>query len=150
MITPAQRLAALKALQHGVGEAIGRTEPEVRSAMNESGADRYRTPWGAVILATRQPTIRFDEDQLLAFAEEADLDGVEVIKQVRPTFRNLFKIEGDSVIFGPTGEVVEFATVQAGTSYLMTQLTAEAKEQVTGAIAEEFVGELTTGLDRQP
>lgn len=138
-MTPAERLAALKALRHGIDQALGQAEDAVRSTMLDTGADRFRTPLGSVSLAERAGSITFDEDRLLAFAEEADLDGVETIKQVRPTFRRLFDASGEQVIFKPTGEVIDFATVRPGTQYLTTRLNDEAKDAAEKLLGDRFL-----------
>lgn len=143
-MTPAERLATLKAIRYGLDSAITQAEVEVASLMDTTGADRFNTGLGRVGLAYRSPVIMFDEPALLAFADAADLDGVETVRMVRSTFRELFKINGGEVIFTPTGEAVGFATVRKGSPYLSTRLTAEAKDQAETLLAERL--EAVTGL----
>jgi hypothetical protein len=132
-MTPAERLAALRALQDGIARAVDLAKADVLNAMKHTGADRFRTELGPVYMGKRADTIMFDEAKLLRFAEDADLDAIE--KSVRPTFRELFKIDGDDVIFTPSGEVITFARVRPGTTYVAAKLSTDAKERAQALMA---------------
>lgn len=143
-MTPAQRLAALKAIRFGIDHAIEQAEYGVRELINATGAERFGTGMGQVILVQKDPTITFDEAELLAFAESTDLDGVEVIKEVRRTFRSLFKISGRHVVFAPTGEIIDWAKIRPGTTYLSTRLNDDTKTHIESIMAERV--DTLTGL----
>ena len=149
---PAERYAALKALRREIDAELEELEPAVWQALTGAGADRLATPLGKITLAgADSKKIIFDEARLLEFAEASDLDGVEIIKKVRPTFRNLFSILGDAdgwvVIFEPTGELVDWAKVIPGTSYLSTRLSDRAKQRAAELLAGDNVAQLMIGGD---
>lgn len=125
IVTPAERLAALKAIAHGLDAAIDHAERAVLAQMGQTGADRFRTKLGPVSKIVRKPTIRFDDDKLIKFAE--DVAPWEIETRVRRTFRSQFDVIDGAVIYKPTGEEVDFATVHPGTEGLTTRLSDEAK-----------------------
>lgn len=131
-MTPAEELAFLKAVAHGLEAAIEHKEAEVLSVMRTSGADRFRTEIGSVSKTIRRPRIDFQDQQLLKFAEEHAPWEIET--RVRRTFYSQFEIADGAVIYKPTGEQVDFATIRPGAEGLTTRLTTDIKESAAGLL----------------
>lgn len=143
-MTPAERLAALKAIAEGIGAAITEAERDVQASMDSSGADRFRTDLGSVSMVVRKPRLEFDEDRLLSFAQDNAEWNVETITRVRPAMRSHFVILDDVVVYAPTGEEVDFVSIKPGSKGLMVKLTPDAKLQAQELLIDRV--ESITGL----
>jgi len=108
--------------------AVKATEAEyaekVYAAAAETGADRWRTPFGLVTVARRKPTIGVtDEQALTAWVAENHPSEIVTTVTVRDSFRrSVLERLGDghdgTVIDTETGEVITWATVIEGSPYL--------------------------------
>jgi len=130
MMTPGERFAALKTLEAAVKAVAGEAADAAIEHGSDTGADRWRTEYGTVVIATRKdaPVIA-DEAGLLAWAKEHA--PTEVVETVRPTFAKILMdrcvIVGDDVIDTATGEALPFAMIRRGTVYASTP-KSDAKE----------------------
>lgn len=142
----ADRYAAIKAIGTFVNEQAAIERDQVRQAMDDTGANSFVTPFGKVYDRVNSDGIVFDEDRLLEYAEAADVDAVETTKVVRDTFRKLFMIDGDQVIFTPTGEVIDFAKIIKGGHVVVARLTDDAKQRAAELLAgDQLIRMITTG-----
>lgn len=158
-MTPAERLAALKAIQSAIGDAIDVATKDVELTRTMTGAKSFDTRIGTVSWTVRQPTITFDEAALLEWAKENMPHEVEVITRVRDTLKktlqNRFAVEdqhdpeGTVIYDQDTGETIEWAHVKPGSEYATVRLTAAAKDTARAAILanlDTVTGVLTTGV----
>lgn len=135
-MNPAERLAALRLLEHGLKAAITEAQAEADDYRQHVGARALTTPWGEVGLTRRKPAIVFDDAALLEWCET---NAPEAIRRTVPTEarRGLaakLTIDGDDVVDPATGEVVEFASVRPGGESLRVALTGEAKDEAEAAL----------------
>jgi len=123
MMTAAERFAALKTLEVAVKALASDAAEQAIQQGSDTGADRWRTEYGTVVIATRKdaPVIA-DEQGLVTWALEHAPS--EVIQTVRPTFAKILMdrctVDGYDVIDTTTGEVLPFAMVRQGTTYVTT------------------------------
>lgn len=114
----ATRHAGLKALRAGLDEAIAQTQGDAVDDFRREGTDRWRTPFGTVSIAMRQPQIRLDPAAFLAWVKRHRPTEVITTETVRTSYQDAvvkrLVIDGDDVIDPETGEVVEWASVQPG------------------------------------
>lgn len=139
-MTPAEELAALKAIQAALAEPIKRAEEKVKDLRQQTGAKSFDTPVGMVVMAKRKPTITYDEEGLIAWAEDNMPWELEQVTRVRPSLyktldARLRDEDGGEVVDTETGETVEWATVKPGTEYLTVKLTPEAKTAALTAVS---------------
>lgn len=158
-MTPAEKLAALKALQLGIGKAIEQVEAEVESVRKITGARSFDTPLGTVTWTIRKPTVTYEPDAMLAWAKINMPHEVEVVERVRPTLAKTLEKRfitehsepsGRPIIVDTTtGEIVQWAHVRPGSESSTTRLTQEAKDNATAAILanlDTVTGVLTAGV----
>ncbi len=127
MTSPAEQFAALKAIAGGAALAEAVTKGDALAVFHQTGADRWRTPHGTVIIknASAGPTAVIGDDA--AFTEwvrENHPDEIETVtyERVRPAFRDVMgkrlkvypAAEGREpmVVDGKTGEVAPWARLQ--------------------------------------
>lgn len=134
MMTPAERFAALRTLEVAVKEVAASEAETVIQHGSDTGADRWRTAYGTVVIATRDdaPVIA-DVPGFVAWAKENAPDEVE--ETVRAAFTKALLarcvVDGDTVIDTMTGEALPFAMVRRGTAYATTP-KSDAKDDSVG------------------
>lgn len=153
MMTPAMRLAALKAVKQGVDAAIEQATRDVEMLRSMTGAKSFDTELGSVVWTVRKPSIGFLEQPLLAWAQENMPHEVETITRVRSTLaatlRKRFEIDGDTLIDTVTGEQIDWAFITEGSEFPTVKLTEAAKDNARTAILtnlDTVTGALTVGV----
>lgn len=155
MSTPPEQYAALRALAHGINEALTSAARNVVSFRKLTGARSFDTPYGSIVFTRAQPSIVLPPAELLLWAQE-HMEW-EVIPEhqetvpatVRPSLvKNLigtaakpgrFRIVGDQVIDTADGSVVEWARVEpAGQDIVTMRMPAEAKVEAVRLVAERL------------
>lgn len=129
----AERYAALKMLRLAVDAALGQAEADLSETMAATGADRFHTQLGTVSYHHGPRRTAFDDDGLLAWAQENVPWEVETVTRARDTLRKQFAPSGDDVIYKPSGEVVDFAHVHVGRDGVTVRLTDESKSHAAEA-----------------
>ena len=130
MMTPSERFAALKTLEAAVKAVASEAGEVAIQHGSDTGADRWRTEYGTVVIATRKdaPVIA-DEAGLLQWVKENA--PTEIVETVRPAYAKMLMdrcaVDGDTVIDTATGEALPFAMVRRGTVYASTP-KSDAKE----------------------
>jgi len=142
-VKAADTYAALSALKAGIDAAIKDAGAEALAFSNENGVKSLLTPFGAVTIAAKEPSIAFDDAALLAWVQENHPTEVETIVRVRPSFEKVLRdrfviVKGDTVVDTQTGEVVEFATVTAGGDPYIT-FPSSKEQKAAKAEAVEWV-----------
>lgn len=141
MNAAAETYAALSALKAGIDAAIKEAGADALTFGNENGVKSFLTPFGAVTIVPKDPTIAFDEAALLAWVEANHPTEVETVKQVRPSFEKVLRdrfviVKGETVLDPVTGEVVEFATVVApGDPHISFPASKEQRAAKAEAVA---------------
>lgn len=137
-MSPAEYLAALLALEAGLKEQIGAAKRAVLDRAQEVDAERFKTPYGPVTVATRKGKVGIsDPDAFLAWVKEHRPDEVVVTEQVRESYvksvleDRLVVMRGE-VFDSKTGEPVEWATLGPDgnpyTTWTASEQQKEAKE----------------------
>lgn len=120
MITNSTKVAALRALKYAIALVEKQVQADVLADYDNSGSDRWRTPFGTVTIAHPKPKVTVNDEQ--AFEKWVAQNHPDEIVQppkpppeVRSSFRTavmgmLHDADG-KVIYGATGEVVDWATV---------------------------------------
>lgn len=139
-LTPVERLAAYRALQDALGQIIAGIETEVAEFHRLTKGKSFETELGTVTWTRGRTTVAFDEDALLAWAQDNAAWEVETITRVRPTLKRQFEVVDGAVIFKPTGEQVDFATVRTGADHPTVKLTADARTRAQAALADRHPG----------
>lgn len=157
-MTPAERLAALKLLEHAVKEAIATAIAAADEFRQATRSKQLETDYGLVYVARSQPKIKVDDVALLAWAEEhaPHLITRTISPPAKTALLKGWVIDGDDVV-DDNGEVIVFATVvPGGAESLMVRLSPEAKDMaasVMGAhaaqLADGFAGMLTAFASHQ-
>jgi len=132
-MTPAERFAALRTLEAALKHVLADAGEATIQHGSDTGADRWRTPWGTVSVAVRddKPSIS-DEAALLAWVK--DNHPGEVVETVRPAFTKAL-LERAAIIDGmvidtATGEALPWAGIREGAVYVTTP-TGDAKAKAT-------------------
>lgn len=132
-----ERLAALRALRHGLDSAIAVAEEEIRHVRQLTGARSFTTSLGSVTIAQRKPSIRLDSDAFLDWCRE-NAPG-EIVESVRPSFEKAVKarlrVAGGDVVDGD-GVVVDYATATEGSEYITVKLSDDAKDSAAEQVLE--------------
>lgn len=138
-LNPAERYAALKLLESAVKDAAQTAKVEAEVYRQRVGAKALESRFGDVTITRRKPTIRFDPDALLAWAEENAPHMIErtIPARLQDALKRELIIDGDDVVTA-NGEVVDFATVQDGIEFLTWRASAEAKSAAAAAVAERL------------
>ena len=136
-MNPAEKFAALQLLSHGLQAALDEAKAEAMAYARHHRAKSLETDYGSVGLTRKKPTVRItDEGAFLAWCRENAPS--EIVESVRPSFVTAFKkqilAEPHGLIYGLTGEEVDFVDLVAGYEFLSVRLTGEAKRD-----AEEYV-----------
>ena len=135
-MNPAERWAALRLLESAVKDAAQTAKAEAEVYRQAVGAKSLESPFGEVYITRRKPTAVIDEDDLLAWAEEHAPDMIE--RRISPAALAAVKaglvVDGDEVLTRD-GEVVEWATVAAGSEYLTWRASPAAKTAAAAAVA---------------
>jgi hypothetical protein len=153
-MTSAERLAALKAIQSAIGDAIDQATKDVELTRAMTGAKSFDTRIGTVSWTVRKPTVTFDDAALLVWAKENMPHEVEVVERVRDTLKTTLQkrlyAEDDGTVWdSTTGELVEWAHIKPGSEYATVRLTQEAKDNARTAILanlDTVTGVLTAGV----
>ena len=135
-LNPAERWAALRLLESAVKDAAQTAKAEAEEYRQAVGAKSLESRFGDVSITRRKPTAVIDEDDLLAWAEEHAPDMIE--RRISPAALAAVKaglvVDGDEVLTRD-GEVVEWATVAAGSEYLTWRASPDAKTAAAAAVA---------------
>lgn len=132
-----ERLAALKRLREGVDAAIEVLTDRTKVLGVETRADRWRTQFGTVSIATRKDSVYVkDQEAFLEFVRSQDVPGA-VVETVAEPFRKgildrlrVRDMVGLKQVYDPaTGEPVEWAGVKPGGQYVTVRGDDEAKSQ---------------------
>ena len=141
-MNPAEKLAALRLLEHGLKAAIADATEEADAYRQQVRAKSLETDYGPVTLARRKATVVItDEAEMLAWVE--DTMPQLVVRTIAPETRSWLtstrlKVSGDEVIDPATGEVVPFAAARQGAEYLTFRPTQEARDAAIAAVASRL------------
>lgn len=131
-----ERLAALKRLREGVDAAIEVLTDRTKILGEETRADRWRTQFGTVSIATRKPAVYVrDPKAFLEWVREANPGAIEetVLEAYRRSLLSGLRVremDGDEVVVYPsTAEVLHWAGVKPGGQYVTVRADDEAKSQ---------------------
>lgn len=154
-MSPAEYLAALLALEAGLSEQIGAAKQAVLDRAAEVDAERFKTPYGPVTIATRKGKVRItDPAAFLAWVKEHRPDEVVVTEQVRDSYTKsvledrLVVMRGE-VFDSTTGEPVEWAALGPdGNPYATWTASADQKEakETARSLFREHGPRLATNL----
>ena len=146
-LNPAERYAALKLLESAVKDAAQTAKVEAEAYRARVGAKSLESRFGDVSITRRKSTIRFDPDALLAWAEENAPHMIErtIPAHLQDALKRELIIDGDDVVTAD-GEVVDFATVQAGVEFLTWRASAETKAEAAAAVAQRLDATITAAL----
>ena len=146
-LNPAERWAALRLLESAVKDAAQTAKAEAEVYRQRVGAKSLESRFGDVSITRRKSTIRFDPDALLAWAEENAPHMIErtIPAHLQDALKRELIIDGDDVVTA-NGEVVDFATVQAGTEFLTWRASAEAKAEAAATVAQRLDATITAAL----
>ena len=146
-LNPAERWAALRLLESAVKDAAQAAKVEAEVYRQRVGAKALESRFGDVSITRRKPVIRFDPDALLAWAEENAPDMIErtIPARLQDALKRELIIDGDDVVTAD-GEVVDFATVQAGVEFLTWRASAETKAEAAAAVAQRLDATITAAL----
>ena len=146
-LNPAERYAALKLLESAVKDAAQTAKAEAEVYRQRVGAKALESRFGDVSITRRKPVIRFDPDALLAWAEENAPHMIErtIPAHLQDALKRELIIDGDDVVTAD-GEVVAFATVQAGVEFLTWRASAETKAEAAAAVAQRLDATITAAL----
>lgn len=141
-MNPATQHAALKALRFGIDDAIKVTQAETLALSEETGADRWKTPFGIVGVVHPKPGVyvKSDRDLLAWVREHAPAEVMEVVREsYRKALVDSLEIHGDEVVDPCTGEVVAWAGVRQGAgSYLSVREAAEPKQRALDLVHDRL------------
>ena len=133
-MNPAEYLAALKALEHGLREQIDLAERAVLDTAAAVGGERFTTPYGPVVVARKDGgVVVTDEHAFTAWCEANLPDAIETIRRVRPqtakaALARLVVMKGQ-VFDNQTGEEVPWAAVtDPGKPYVSWPASAAQRE----------------------
>ena len=147
-MNPAERYAFLKALQHGVSEAVRAAETEAHQWATEVRAKSLETDVGTVTVTRRKSTVQLDPEAFLEWVQANRPDEIITTLSVRSSFAKAFTDaltpDGDDWITGD-GELVDFARLVEGKEFLTTRLTDEVKAEAADTITARLEL-LTEGL----
>ena len=146
-LNPAERWAALRLLESAVKDAAQAAKAEAEVYRHRVGAKSLESRFGDVSITRRKSTIRFDPDALLAWAEENAPHMIErtIPARLQDALKRELIIDGDDVVTAD-GEVVDFATVQAGIEFLTWRASAETKAEAAAAVAQRLDATITAAL----
>ena len=146
-LNPAERWAALRLLESAVKDAAQTAKAEAEVYRQRVGAKSLESRFGDVTITRRKPVIRFDPDALLAWAEENAPHMIErtIPAHLQDALKRELIIDGDDVVTA-NGEVVDFATVQAGIEFLTWRASAETKAEAAAAVAQRLDATITAAL----
>ena len=146
-LNPAERWAALRLLESAVKDAAQTAKAEAAVYRQRVGAKALESRFGDVSITRRKPVIRFDPDALLAWAEENAPHMIErtIPAHLQDALKRELIIDGDDVVTAD-GEVVAFATVQAGVEFLTWRASAETKAEAAAAVAQRLDATITAAL----
>ena len=146
-LNPAERWAALRLLESAVKDAAQTAKAEAEEYRQAVGAKSLESRFGDVTITRRKHTIRFDPDALLAWAEENAPHMIErtIPAHLQDALKRELIIDGDDVVTA-NGEVVDFATVQAGVEFLTWRASAETKAEAAAAVAQRLDATITAAL----
>jgi hypothetical protein len=146
-LNPAERWAALRLLESAVKDAAQAAKVEAEVYRQRVGAKALESRFGDVSITRRKPVIRFDPDALLAWAEENAPHMIErtIPAHLQDALKRELIIDGDDVVTAD-GEVVDFATVQAGVEFLTWRASAETKAEAAAAVAQRLDATITAAL----
>lgn len=145
----AERYAALKAVKSAVDAAIRVAEREVTATMNATSASQFKVSLGTISYVSASQTIMFDDDALLAWAQENTPWEVDTAPRVRDTLRKQFKIIGDDVVHEPSGEIVTFARVRPYREATVAVKLADDTKQRADEIGRGFADQIARLLELQ-
>ena len=146
-LNPAERWAALRLLESAVKDAAQAAKAEAEEYRQAVGAKSLESRFGDVTITRRKPTIAFDPDALLAWAEENAPHMIErtIPAHLQDALKRELIIDGDDVVTAD-GEVDDFATVQAGVEFLTWRASAETKAEAAAAVAQRLDATITAAL----
>lgn len=140
MMNPAERLAALRALRHGLDAEIAEQEAAVHETREQTGARSFDTRFGGVSVSVRKPSLDFTDGELCGWARDNGQEALIVETASDPLkrmVRGRYTTDGFEVVDTDTGEVVDWPRCKpGGGSYLSVRLTDEIKQQAVAAIAD--------------
>lgn len=131
---PAERLAALKAIQTALSAEIKAAEHAVAEVRAQTGAKSFDTPLGSVTIATRKPSVAINDDrEFLSWVRTTHPDAIaETVREAdRKALLASLLIDGADVLTAD-GEVVAWAAVNPGSDYLTVRLSETAKASALG------------------
>lgn len=142
---PAERLAALSAIAAGLDALIAEAKADVLAEAAAHGVKAFATPFGAVNVTAKDPTIVVgDEDAFLAYVKARHPDAVEVVETVLPTTRRAildrlaYITAADAIIDTETAEVMEWA-VRTAPGMPYTSWPTSAAQKAAKAAASDAV-----------
>lgn len=160
MLTPVDRYAALRSLEHGLSAAIAKAAEEVRAFRALTRSKAFTSDHGEVEFRRNDPKIRINPAKLLAWAEQNRADAIEaehtvtvpaalkpwLVKEMDARLE-IVDVNGEPrVVDVTTGELVDFATVEPGRPETVAfKQSADQKAAAVELVAER-VDALTTAL----
>lgn len=146
-LNPAERWAALRLLESAVKDAAQTAKAEAEVYRQRVGAKSLESRFGDVSITRRKPTIHFDPDALLAWAEENAPHMIErsIPAALQDALKRELIIDGGDVVTAD-GEVVDFAFVQPGSEFLTWRASAETKAEAAAAVAQRLDATITAAL----
>ena len=164
MISPTEKLAALRALEEGLDQALESVKEEVRQLRELTGATGFNTEWGKIEFAKSPAKIKIARGEaLLAYAREhyphevveAKERTVTVDAYVRDTLVKTlearFKVDGGKLVDTDTGEILDpvafrFLLVEPEKpDVLKFKMPADRKE-LAGRLVADRVEQITTAI----
>lgn len=159
-MNPAEQLAALRALRHGLDAQITQVEERVREFRWHVSAHSFDTNWARVTFRPNPQKINYDTDRLLAWAsvhmphEVVPEHTVTIPATVRPTLYTTLEgrltVTGAGVIDTTTGEVVDFATVSPARRETVVVTIAPDQKQAAVELVAERLSALTDQMGIEP
>jgi hypothetical protein len=125
-----ERIALLRALKAALAAIDAEEAARVIETGSATQADRWRTPYGTVTIASKDDSIVItDSHAVLQHVKETA--PTEIQESVRPAYLSHLLadlvIDGDQVVSVETGEVVPWAKVKHGEPYVSTSGEARKK-----------------------
>lgn len=148
-MNPAELYAELKLTKYALDAVVRQAEQDALDYAQQTRSKTLDTDRGTVSLCRRRPSIHLDEQQFLQWVK--DNAPTEIVETVQPAyaekFRKGLRIIGDDVLT-TQGEVLDFASVREGISYLSARLADEDKQAAIDYVAEHLDGLLLREVSR--
>ena len=136
LLNPAEQLAALRLLEHGLSVAIREAADAADDYRRAARAKQLETDWGLLSLTRTKETITLEDVQLLewAAANAPHLITQTISTAAKAALKARCEIVDGDVIDTETGETLTFATVKPGREGLTVRLAPEAKAWAEAAV----------------